>query len=126
MPNKRKRTRLEYYEEQGSELVNLPDVAGFEYLLNALFDCGPVKSAFQGAEAIGYVDIAAYVESTGADLSGNDCRLIRKLSRAYADQMVDSRSANCPPPYVVAVATPETRQKVDDGFRALAARRRKR
>lgn len=125
MPNKRKRTRLEYYQAQGSALVELPAVDGFEHVLNALFDVGPVKAGFNSREALGYTDIVAYMSATKTDLTGHECRMIRRMSRAYADQLVDSKDPNCPPPYAVAVATPEQRTKVDDGFRALAARRRK-
>ena len=126
MPNKRTSTRLEYYQAQGSALVELPAVNGFEHVLNALFDAGPVKAGMNSAEALGYTDIAAYMYATKTLLTGDECKMVRRMSRAYADQLVDSRDPNCAPPYVVAVATPEQRTKVDDGFRALAARKRKR
>ena len=102
----------------------LPPVHAGSYLIEMLFDIGPVKPmAMSSPIAIDEVDILAYQINRGTKLLPWEAATIRELSREYASMLVRASSPTCPPPYFPSDAIDEERRKnVSQGMRDFAAK----
>lgn len=90
---------------------------GSEYLLEVLFECGPVKQSMSGAVAIDDVDLMAWQNNQAIDLSGWACKTIRNLSHVYADTLRQAISPLFPPPYIPQLdISPEKRENIAKGL----------
>ena len=63
-----------------------PDPGPAAYLRDILFDIGPVVFAGMGESAVGYEHILDWERAMGAPLRPWERGLLRRLSRAYAEE----------------------------------------
>lgn len=90
----------------------MPSVACGIYLIDILFEIGPIKPAgMGGATAISDLDLQAWQANQSITLTPWEARTIRRLSREYAAMLVDASDANCPAPYVSPEIFNEQRRK---------------
>lgn len=106
MPEKKDASR---WQSAGGD-VEFPPLAPSEYLHEWLMDAGPVENGGMGATRLSAVEIEAWARSEEIDLSGNDARLLRAMSAAYAGMLHEANKPDCPPPYAT-----------EDRLRAMAA-----
>jgi len=106
--------------------IDYPPQSSCHYLVNLLFEAGPVLSGGMGASSLTHSEILAYQANTGTRLTAWEAREIRRLSRVYLDEAHKAEEPDCPQPYQ-AEQTPETKAqisaKVQNAFRMLIATR---
>lgn len=126
-PEKAKESRYKTLEKQSSVLLEMPPVDLGAYLIEVLFDVGPVQPLGMGGHvAISEQELLAWQINRGVKLSSWECETVKRLSSVYAGMLVDAREMHCPPPYVSpSVPTSENRDKVAQGFKRLALARKK-
>lgn len=59
------------------------------YLIDYLFEIGPVSEGGMGAAALTFVEIDAFCRLTGVRFRPWEVRLLKKLSREYVKQLHD-------------------------------------
>lgn len=125
-PEKAKESRSKTLEKQNSLLLEMPPIPIGGYLIEILFDVGPVQPfAMGGHIAISEQELLAWQINRSIKLSSWDCETIKRLSSMYAGQLSDAREMHCPPPYVSQlIPDTETRDKVFQGFKLLASKRK--
>ena len=96
-PGDSKKSRLEIERERGAD-VELPDIEGFELLIEYLSELGYCKSGMNGADPLSFVEVGAWSKVSGV-VDSWVLVLLVQLSRAYSAQSNKSREANCAPPY---------------------------
>lgn len=90
---------------------------GAEYLLEVLFEVGPVKQSMSGAVAIDDVDLLAWQSNQDLVLSAWACRIVRSLSHSYADMLRQATSPLSAPPYIPQLdISPEKRESIAKGL----------
>lgn len=78
-----------------------PKVVNGGYLLEILFEAGPVKIAGMASQvAIDEMDLTAWQMNQQIALSPWECKTIRMLSREYAAMLSEAVNPNCPSPYL--------------------------
>jgi len=70
-----------------------------------LFDIGP-------SEVITYLEIQAWQQCTGVELSAWEAQALHTLSLEYLNQQHESRDADCPAPYMPENMTQKNRKAV--------------
>lgn len=71
------------YQEAGRN-PPFPIITAGQYLLDALYEAGPVKSdPLAGSVALDWTDLHAYVALTGAISEPWEARALRDMSQAY-------------------------------------------
>lgn len=109
-----------------SSLNNLPEVGAGDYLIEILFDIGPVCSNGMGAVPISEQEIAAWQFNRQTRLKAWECQYLRELSREYASMLHSGTDMHCPPPYAGAQRNDENQKKrVQNAFKNLAKTQRK-
>lgn len=92
-----------------------------DYLLNVLFDAGPVMSGGMGPVPITEQELMSWQMNRGVRLGAWDCGTVRHLSRVYCSALHDAKEKNAAPPWTpVPVDSPERRDAVAASFRGLA------
>jgi hypothetical protein len=69
------------------------------YLLDVLFEIGISKSGGFGATPIEWADIKDYLIVTGSKLYREESLLLRQLSKAYVNQLHESKALNAKAPW---------------------------
>ena len=102
--------------------VSLPPVHAGHYLMNVLFEVGPVKPMpMSSPVAIDEIDLLAYQINRDIALSGWEAQVIRELSREYAAMLSEASAANCPAPYFASeTMNDERRRKIAQGMSDFA------
>ncbi len=113
VPEKQKRPRRE------TKAGALPELYGGYYLIEILFEVGPVKIAgMAGTVAIDETDLLAWQINQGVGLSSWEAQTIRLLSREYAAMLSEATDPRCPAPYLLPVneMSDERRAKIADAM----------
>lgn len=84
------------------------------YIIEHLFDCGPVMSSGMGASPLTHEEIRAYQANIGIELLPWEVRFIRRLSRDYVNESHNATKMNCPAPWNV--------DKVQERFNSILTR----
>lgn len=99
----------------------MPPLEAGEYLIELLFEIGPVKHTGMGAVGIDEADIMAWQLNQDLRLQPWEARTLRVLSREYASMLVDASSPSCPPPFVPkADLSVEQRENIADAMSSWA------
>ena len=112
-------TRLQTLRDQNTQ-PDLPPVGLGAYLLEHLFDAGPLISTGQGSAALNWRDLAAWQVGTGIELQPWEARIVRALSHVYLGSATAAKHPDCPAPYAEAPA-PDQRTRVANSLRAIFA-----
>ena len=64
-----------------------------------LAEIGTYKQGFSGIQALDWVDIKAYADLMGIDLTAEEVRLLKKLSEDYVNQFYKSKDQFANSPY---------------------------
>lgn len=95
IPEKSKRPRRETTSRE------LPPIEGGGYLIDILFEIGPIKPAGMGAQiGIEETDLLAWQQNQQVALYPWEAKLIRLLSREYAAMAMEARDPLCSAPYI--------------------------
>jgi hypothetical protein len=94
VPDKETETRRDLLKSN----IEMPSCAT-KYLIDCLFDIGPILATGTGNISINHLDIRAWVENTGIQLNVWECRTVRSLSIEYLHQINMSSSKNTPAPF---------------------------
>lgn len=96
----------------------LPPLAFGAYLIEILFEIGPIKPAGMGvAIGIDEIDVYAWQCNQGVELTSWEARTLRRLSREYAHMLSQASDPACPAPYVPEkYIDEEKRQKIADAM----------
>lgn len=111
-------TRKQKLAADGVELV-YPPLCEEAYLLDILFDAGPVQPGAMGAQPIGYVEINAWQSAHCVQLTPWECAVLRRLSLAYCGTLHGSTHPACAAPGSVEEApedADERRKRVSEGL----------
>lgn len=82
----------------------MPPLSGFEYLLNLLFDIGPVMSGAMGSGPLTYTEISEAQRCLGIRLTPFECRTLRHLSITYLNESQAAVKRNAVAPWTQEVA----------------------
>lgn len=110
-------TRLQTLRAKETQ-PDLPPAGLGAYLLDHLFDAGPLVSTGQGSAALSWRDMAAWQSGTGIDLQPWEARIVRALSHVYLSSATAAKHPDCPAPYAEAPA-PDERARVANTIRAF-------
>jgi hypothetical protein len=91
-------TRLQTLREKGLQ-PDLPSAGLAAYLVDYLFEAGPVVSNAMGAQPLGWPDLAAWQQGTGIELQPWEARALRHLSTVYLASAQAAQAHDCPPPW---------------------------
>jgi hypothetical protein len=90
------------------------------YLTDWLFEIGPTASGAMGEAPMAIRHIEADLAALGIETEPWECRLLRRLSGAYAEERYRARKPECPAPYSGIEDRPEAvRAKATGQFRAM-------
>ena len=78
----------------------MPEIGGAEYLVSALSEVGEGKISDGRLTSIDWVDIKAWIDVTGAEISAGEAEALRTLSTAYVSQYYEAMKKDCPPPNI--------------------------
>lgn len=121
VPEEKEESRWELLSIENSPLLELPETEGAEYLLDYLFEVGPMNTLGMGPSPITYTDIKHWSEITNTHISPLDAHLLRHLSREYVSQFNASKENNAPAPALEDQKTiEEQRSTVVSKFKAFA------
>lgn len=113
-------TRKQKLTADGVEL-HFPPLWDEAYLLDILFDAGPVQPLGMGSAPLGYAEIKAWEHAQGVRLTPWEAGVLRRLSRAYLDTLHASTNPATAAPGSVE-ETPEDaderRKRVSEGLAA--------
>lgn len=120
-------SRLAELKEQGTEPAR-PSIDAAAYLVDYLFDAGPVLSGGMAITALDHVALRAWQQNTGLVLTPWQVRTLRHLSAEYAAMLTDAKEPDCPSPWQpeIEVLDPsEVNKKVQTALRTLMSTRPK-
>lgn len=116
-----KRTRLERLQD-GHELGEdyIPDMPPCNalYLVSYLFDVGPALAGAMGWVPITETELRNWQWNTGVHLQPWESRMMKRLSKVWIDQTVQSSKEECPAPWIVEQER-EQRERTAKKVRAL-------
>lgn len=91
------------------------------YIIDYLFDVGPVMSGSMGTGPVTHGELRAYQENTGVELQPWEATFIRRLSAEYIGQSQKAEKADCPAPWNVERLQERLKAvRARDSIRALA------
>lgn len=76
----------------------IPDLGPVKYLLELLFEVGPVGAGGFGVMALPWVEIKAFADATGSITEPWEFRAISQMSRAYVTGLREGENPLCIPP----------------------------
>jgi len=86
-------SRARQYQDMGRVPPFVP-IDACRYLLEALFEAGPVKSDVMGNRvALDWTDLKAYADMTGAVTEAWEASMLRRMSMAFATGLQEGKSA---------------------------------
>lgn len=121
-----KPSRLAELKEQGIDPDRPPIDA--QYLIDYLFDAGPVLTGGMAIAALDHVALRAWQQNTGIRLNPWQVRTLRHLSGEYAAMLTDAKEPDCPSPWQPEIDEPdrgEVGKKVQTALRTLMSTRPK-
>lgn len=94
-------SRLQRLKDQVSDGWYEPDMPDVRcsYLLNWLFEIGPVLSGGMGAAPISNEELLAWQQNIRIRLSSWEARTILRLSRDYLNESQKAEKRDCPQPW---------------------------
>ena len=78
----------------------LPEVGGAEYLVLALSEIGEGKISGDRITSIDWIDIKAWRDVTGAEITAGEAEALRELSAVYVSQYHEAMEKDCPSPNI--------------------------
>jgi hypothetical protein len=100
----------------------MPDVECGQYLLDILYEIGPVSSNGFGAAPVSELELLCWQLNRGVRLSPWECETVMRLSREYASMTHQARDPYCPPPFGGVVRQDaDQRRHVMEQFEKLSA-----
>lgn len=84
--------RAEYMPE-------MPEIVAGRYLIDYLFDVGPVVSGSMGSGPVTSKNLIPWMEEQGLSLQPWEARFIRRLSQEYLAESQKATDRKCPPPW---------------------------
>lgn len=90
-------SRIKKLEDEGKH-VPLPPISA-EWLVDLLMEIGPVDPIGMGVGPISWLTLEAWQHQSGRPLQPWEGRLLRDLSKAFADQSEKSKQHDCPAPW---------------------------
>lgn len=100
--------------EDGAPLP-LPEIDAV-YLVDALFDVGPVKAGGMGPVPIDSHDLVAWQAERGIVLTPWEAQTLRRLSRDYVFESSRATKPDCPPPWT-GESTKDRRERAEKQIR---------
>lgn len=96
----KRKTRKTRREKLGADSLSakLPSVDKGSYLLEWLFEIGPVESGANGPEPLSWVEINAWKQATGTNATHEELSIIRTMSLEYVGQMHGGEDPKAPDP----------------------------
>jgi len=85
----------------------LPEIGEAEYLVSALSEIGEGKISGERLTSIDWIDIQAWIEITGAEISAGEAEAIKELSVTYISQYYEATEKGCPSPNIERPKTKE-------------------
>jgi len=110
-------SRLEKYQREDAEPPPPPPLGEFGYLINWLFEVGPIINGGMGQSPLSFQEIKAWNDLMGINLTGNEAIILHKLSSVYLSEYQHRElNRSCPSDneYIE-----DTRKKVSGQFQAL-------
>lgn len=103
MAEKQTKSRIAVYrdmEEKGHHVrqLEMPEMMGFQYLVQYLFEAGPVGNNGFGPEPLSWQEIEAWSRLTQTSLDAWEALTLRKLSNDYSAQLTKSADPKCKAP----------------------------
>lgn len=92
------KTRLEIVKDDG-RAPHYPSVEFGEYLINYLFEVGPVLSDSMGSARVTNTELRNWQENIGLRLHPWESRFILRLSGDYLSESHKATTHGCPAPY---------------------------
>jgi hypothetical protein len=77
-----------------------PLLQGDWYLLNDFMATGRLRNDAMGIMPLSWLDIAAWMQVSGAEITGEEAELMRTLSMAYVSELRKASGKTPTPPYV--------------------------
>jgi hypothetical protein len=108
--------------DENSSFLELPDIAGAEYMVSLLSEAGFVQNTGLGCSPIQWTEIESWLRVTGLELSTWEKLTIKTMSEVYAGELSQASAKNRPQPYISAeAATTLDRMVVADKLRNVFA-----
>lgn len=86
---------------EGDDLQpDMPPLSGLEYLLNLLWEIGPVMTGAMGAGPLTHGEIEAAQRNLGIRLTPWECRTLRRLSIEYLNESSAATKRHARPPWL--------------------------
>jgi hypothetical protein len=97
--------------------LDLPDLEGFSFLIDYLFEVGPGISSGMGYCGLSFQEIESWLRTTKLDLTAWEVLALKKLSSAYVSEYNQADDPKRKPPYIPEGAT---EQRPDNSQERLA------
>ena len=110
-------TRLQTLRDQGMQ-PDLPNAGLAAYLVDYLFEAGPVVSNAMGTQPLGWPELAAWQQGTGIELQPWEARALKILSTAYLASAQAAQAYDCPPPWSTK-PVPEARDRISNALKNI-------
>jgi hypothetical protein len=117
VPEKQTQSRLEKYQETGSE-VEMPPLTA-SYLVAYLFEIGPTFPGGMGNVGLPHYEIESWQRLSGIELQPWEIKIIRSASIAYANQSQLATKPECAPPWLGEQHQENIGNKVSRVFKSL-------
>ena len=90
--------RLDLMKARGVA-IDMPRLAAGRYLIDYLYEFGPVMPAGMGSGPVTFSEMEAWERKAGIELAPWEARLLRRLSGDYLAESHRATKPNCPPPF---------------------------
>lgn len=104
-------SRLQRIQAEGGT-PDLPPLPAAGYLVDYLFDAGPMTHTGMGPAPLSHLDLRAWQDNCGVPLQPWEVRALRRLSVDYTAAAQAAADPDAPAPYVPAVLSDERRAEV--------------
>ncbi|MDZ4251206.1 MAG: hypothetical protein U1A72_01355 [Sulfuritalea sp.] len=96
--------------------IEIPPIECGQYLLDFLYEVGPVLNGDMGSAQLTHVELNKWQENIGLCLSPWEVRVLRMLSLDYLIQSQQSTKPECVPPYGPVAHRAAVAKKIDAVF----------
>lgn len=96
----------------------LPPIDGYTYMVECLFEVGPVDNSGMGPGAVSWREIESWADLCQHQLTPWEATTIRDMSAAYADEAGTASSPTAPPPWVE-IPSEEKRERTAAHIRSV-------
>ena len=96
----------------------LPKVDGCNYLIDYLFEVGPVSTNGMGIGAVSFSEMDAWQSLCGHDLTPWEAITLKSMSAAYVQEAHKAESPTAPPPWIE-VPDEEKRERMAKHVRSV-------